>query len=361
MEILNQVDVEEQMGRNGGVQEMLCNDTCTEAALVQESLWNYKLRSTIAISLALFHLQNSQQNPLLINLDHQDPILSFQCFFQNLISRAFLFKQWPQLDLTKIPGYIKVHGLDAQRTKCFYSKQGFAGDDASKREFDLNERQMPRQFIDAWSTARDNRTGTNKSSFDDSGKLSPSTLSLSMSAIKLDDTSFMDDFGTWWTIRRSLTVKNNYFTSGNQVTNVSFFGLAQGNARGVVPSARIAVYKVCWEEGCDAQDILSAFDDAISDGVDIHSVSLGGEKSDDYSIDPIAIGAFHAMQNGILTSQSAGNNGPEPGSISSIVPWILSVVASNTDRKIIDKVILGDNTTLMAGRMENRSWGSGWQ
>ncbi|KAF9624236.1 hypothetical protein IFM89_008971 [Coptis chinensis] len=65
--------------------------------------------------------------------------------------------------------------------------------------------------------------------------------------------------------------------------------------------------------GCDAQDILSAFDDAISDGVDILSVSLGGEKSDDYSIDPIAIFAFHAMQNGILTSLSAGNNGPEPG------------------------------------------------
>ncbi|KAF9625837.1 hypothetical protein IFM89_027436 [Coptis chinensis] len=135
--------------------------------------------------------------------------------------------------------------------------------------------------------------------------------------------------------------------AGNQVTNVSFFGLAQGNARGAVPSARIAVYKVCWEEGCNAEDILSAFDDAISDGVDILSVSLGGQKSDDYSIDPIAIGAFHAMQNGILTSQSAGNNGPEPGSVSSIAPWILSVAASNTDRKIIDKVILGDNTTLV--------------
>ncbi|KAF9613761.1 hypothetical protein IFM89_011485 [Coptis chinensis] len=131
------------------------------------------------------------------------------------------------------------------------------------------------------------------------------------------------------------------FLFGNQVTNVSFFGLAQGNARGTVPSAGIAVYKVCWEEGCDAQDILSAFDDAISVSVDILSVSLGGEKSDDYLIDPIAIGAFHAMQNGILTSQSAVNNGPEQGSVSSIAPWILSVATSNTDRKIIDKVILG--------------------
>ncbi|KAF9591270.1 hypothetical protein IFM89_003221 [Coptis chinensis] len=101
---------------------------------------------------------------------------------------------------------------------------------------------------------------------------------------------------------------------------MQFDGCSGSNARGAPPSARIAVYKVCWEEGCDAQDILSAFDDAISDGVDILSVSLGREKSDDYSIDPIAIFAFHAMQNGILTSQSAGNNGPEPDRFESIAP-----------------------------------------
>ncbi|KAF9598132.1 hypothetical protein IFM89_025546 [Coptis chinensis] len=140
--------------------------------------------------------------------------------------------------------------------------------------------------------------------------------------------------------------------AGNQVNNVSFLGLAQGNARGAVPSARIAVYKVCWEEGCNSEDILSAFDDAISDGVDILSVSLGAEVVDEYAVDPIAIGAFHAMQNGILTSQSAGNNGPEQGTLASVAPWILTVAASNTDRKIIDKVVLGDNTTFV-GRAIN--------
>ncbi|PIA27546.1 hypothetical protein AQUCO_07600011v1 [Aquilegia coerulea] len=43
-----------------------------------------------------------------------------------------------------------------------------------------DQRQTPRRFIDAWSTARDNSTGTNKSAGNSNGKLSPSTLSLSM-------------------------------------------------------------------------------------------------------------------------------------------------------------------------------------
>ncbi|CAK9135679.1 unnamed protein product [Ilex paraguariensis] len=49
-----------------------------------------------------------------------------------------------------------------------------------------------------------------------------------------------------------------------------------------------------------------AFDDAIADGVDIISISLGsrGSVALDYFIDSIAIGACHAIKNGILTSAS---------------------------------------------------------
>ncbi|MQL89324.1 hypothetical protein Taro_021891 [Colocasia esculenta] len=63
--------------------------------------------------------------------------------------------------------------------------------------------------------------------------------------------------------------------AGRQVAGVDLYGLAKGTARGGVPSARIAVYKVCWIDGCGGADILKAFDDAIADGVDILSVSLG--------------------------------------------------------------------------------------
>ncbi|KAJ0100790.1 hypothetical protein Patl1_06473 [Pistacia atlantica] len=130
--------------------------------------------------------------------------------------------------------------------------------------------------------------------------------------------------------------------AGGLVSKASLFGLGLGTARGGVPSARIAVYKICWFDGCPDADILAAFDDAIADGVDIISISVGGEFADDYFDDPIAIGAFHAMKNGILTSNSAGNSGPDYASVSSVAPWLLSVAASTIDRKFYTLVKLGN-------------------
>ncbi|KAF5188104.1 Subtilisin-like serine protease, partial [Thalictrum thalictroides] len=92
---------------------------------------------------------------------------------------------------------------------------------------------------------------------------------------------------------------------------------------------------------------MAAFDDAIADGVDIISISIGTKSAHQYYEDPIAIGSFHAMQKGVLTSQSAGNSGPYESTVASIAPWKLSVAASTTDRQFIVKVVLGDNTTLV--------------
>jgi hypothetical protein len=49
--------------------------------------------------------------------------------------------------------------------------------------------------------------------------------------------------------------------AGGSVSMASLYGLAIGTARGGVPSARIAVYKECWSDGCWDADILAAFDD----------------------------------------------------------------------------------------------------
>ncbi|XP_065871982.1 cucumisin-like [Euphorbia lathyris] len=129
--------------------------------------------------------------------------------------------------------------------------------------------------------------------------------------------------------------------AGDMVSKASLFGLGEGTARGGVPSARISVYKICWIKGCSEADILAAFDDAIADGVDIISISVGGTPTD-YFDDPIAIGAFHAMKNGILTSNSAGNEGPNLKSVSNCSPWSLSVAASTIDRKFVTPVVLGN-------------------
>lgn len=131
--------------------------------------------------------------------------------------------------------------------------------------------------------------------------------------------------------------------AGGSVSMASLYGLAMGTARGGVPSARIAVYKVCWSDGCWDADILAAFDDAIADGVDIISISVGASKPHAYFNDSIAIGAFHAMKYGILTSNSGGNKGPGLATISNISPWSLSVAASTIDRKFLTKVLLGNN------------------
>ncbi|KAK9203638.1 hypothetical protein WN943_013894 [Citrus x changshan-huyou] len=133
--------------------------------------------------------------------------------------------------------------------------------------------------------------------------------------------------------------------AGREIPHASYYGLAEGTARGGVPNARIAMYKVCWSDGCATADILAAFDDAIADGVDIISVSLGSDFPFEYFEDPIAIGSFHAMKYGILTSNSAGNSGPDPYSVSNFAPWTLTVAASSIDRKFVAQAVLGNGIT----------------
>ncbi|KAI3910446.1 hypothetical protein MKX01_034840 [Papaver californicum] len=131
--------------------------------------------------------------------------------------------------------------------------------------------------------------------------------------------------------------------AGNEVTKESLLGLGLGTVRGGVPSSRIAVYKICWSTtGCSDVDLLAAFDDAIADGVDIISISIGGSFPVDHFQDPIAIGAFHAMKKGILTSNSEGNSGPNPYTLSNFAPWTLIVAASTIDRKFVTKIQLGN-------------------
>ncbi|CAN0840137.1 unnamed protein product [Linum grandiflorum] len=144
--------------------------------------------------------------------------------------------------------------------------------------------------------------------------------------------------------------------AGNLVTPASLHGLASGTARGGVPSARIAVYKICWSDGCYDADILAAFDDAIADGVDIISLSVGGFSPVEYFKDSIAIGAFHSMKNGILTSNSAGNSGPAPATITNASPWSLSGSSINTEiSKKHPLVYAGDVPNRKAGHNSSTS------
>ncbi|KAK9050971.1 hypothetical protein SSX86_027596 [Deinandra increscens subsp. villosa] len=134
--------------------------------------------------------------------------------------------------------------------------------------------------------------------------------------------------------------------AGRQVRDANYYGLAQGIARGGVPSARLAVYKVCSQD-CPDTNILSAFDHAIADGVDLISISINHRDPSELTSDVIAVGAFHAIERGILTVNSAGNEGPSLSSINSYAPWILTVGAGDIDRRIVDKLLLGNEANLV--------------
>ncbi|XP_078447167.1 xylem serine peptidase 1 [Wolffia australiana] len=130
--------------------------------------------------------------------------------------------------------------------------------------------------------------------------------------------------------------------AGRLVGGASFYGLAGGTARGGVPAARIAVYKVCFtDHTCNDEDVLAAFDTAISDGVDIINLSLGTDAGLTLT-DALAVGSFHALQSGILTAAAAGNQGPFHRSLMNYSPWMLTVGASTVDRELRTDLTLGD-------------------
>ncbi|KAL3645617.1 hypothetical protein CASFOL_010797 [Castilleja foliolosa] len=133
--------------------------------------------------------------------------------------------------------------------------------------------------------------------------------------------------------------------AGNFVKGANVYGNANGTATGIAPHAHLAIYQVCGILGCTESSIVAALDAAIDDGVDILSLSLGGNSVPFHS-DSIAIGAYRAAQKGILVSCSAGNSGPTPQTLSNDAPWILTVGASTTDRKLRVIATLGTNEVI---------------
>jgi len=93
---------------------------------------------------------------------------------------------------------------------------------------------------------------------------------------------------------------------GRWVPNASAIGgFARGTASGGAPLVHLAIYKVCWPipgqskvEGntCFEEDMLAAIDDAIGDGVDVLSISIGTATPYPFINDGIAIGALHASK-----------------------------------------------------------------
>ena len=133
--------------------------------------------------------------------------------------------------------------------------------------------------------------------------------------------------------------------AGNYNVPVTVAGEPFGNASGMAPNARIAVYKICWgreepEAGCYTSDSVQAIEDATTDGVDVINFSISGSRTS--SVDAVEAAFFGAADAGVFVSTSAGNDGPGASTVAHNTPWEMSVAAGTLDRANNKTVTLGD-------------------
>ncbi|KAG2660392.1 subtilisin-like protease 1 [Panicum virgatum] len=135
--------------------------------------------------------------------------------------------------------------------------------------------------------------------------------------------------------------------AGAFVPGANVMGNGLGTASGLAPRAHIALYQVCFEDkGCDRDDILAALDDAVDEGVDVLSLSLGDDEAGDFASDPIALGGYTAIMKRVFVSAAGGNMGPQHATVANEAPWLLTVAAATTDRRFLVSVKLGNGVEL---------------
>ena len=138
--------------------------------------------------------------------------------------------------------------------------------------------------------------------------------------------------------------------AGNAVMGANFRGEAYGTASGTAPRAHLAFY---WT--ADMSGFLRAIDQAIHDGVDVLSISVGYRSISHFYKSFMDIGTLSATKHGIFVSVAAGNRGPDMKTLEDHTPWTLSVGASTTDRVITVTIRLGNGEVINGETLKAKS------
>ncbi|KAJ6673130.1 PROPROTEIN CONVERTASE SUBTILISIN/KEXIN [Salix viminalis] len=139
--------------------------------------------------------------------------------------------------------------------------------------------------------------------------------------------------------------------AGNNGIPVRIHGHEFGKASGMAPRARIAVYKALYRLfGGFIADVVAAIDQAVHDGVDILSLSVGPNSPPATTtttyLNPFDATLLGAVKAGVFVAQAAGNGGPFPKTLVSYSPWITSVAAAIDDRRYKNHLFLGNGKIL---------------
>ena len=140
--------------------------------------------------------------------------------------------------------------------------------------------------------------------------------------------------------------------AGNANVQAVLAGKPVATISGIAPRARIAAYKVCWQapgaptSSCFFSDSAAATDQAVADGVDILTFSVGTAFS---FIDPQDLAFLFATDAGVFVSRSAGNEGPGPESTAAGEPWVTTVAASTLGGPLFANVTDVNSPASVAG------------
>ena len=120
---------------------------------------------------------------------------------------------------------------------------------------------------------------------------------------------------------------------------------------GVAPRANVISYKACVKSTtgpttCPFSATIAALDQAARDGVTVINYSIGGDPRDPWAaLNSNAASDIKAMFNareaGIVIVVSAGNEGPNSGTVQSPAnaPWVLGIANLTHDRRFVNSVL----------------------
>lgn len=132
------------------------------------------------------------------------------------------------------------------------------------------------------------------------------------------------------------------------VTNTGPFGTITG----VAPKAWLGNYNASDGSGSFADsDLIRALNDAVTDGMDIINMSLGGAPAPRPIDDPLVAAVQNAIFAGKVVTIAAGNDGSIPNSVGSpgTSPDAITVGSVNNDRIFADFVLPAGATTPYIG------------
>ncbi len=121
--------------------------------------------------------------------------------------------------------------------------------------------------------------------------------------------------------------------AGDPVASAPVAGVDRGPVTGMAPGAAILAYKAVSKGFGYDSDLAAAVQRAIADGANVIAYAVSGGTGDP-ATDPVELAFLDAYDAGVTVVAAAGNDGPAPGTVNHLAPWVLTVGATSSGQRM---------------------------